>query len=162
MQLQRCTSPSTHCLALQRSRSLSLNELICLPGPLSSSPLLFAASKQLMGFQPVGCLWCFLIGFLRGCPTISQRPGFGNHLALCLAVQLISCIITVLGAGPVPLESAGEPKYLQPSLPRHGINFFLLSMATELILERPVAQSGISGLMKVLIIKACKCSLMIV
>lgn len=49
--------------------------------------------------------------------TISQSLGFENYLALCLAVQLISCIITVLGAGPVPLESAVESKYLLPSLP---------------------------------------------
>jgi len=49
--------------------------------------------------------------------TISQSPGFENYLALRLAVQLVSCIITVLGADPVPLESVVESNYFLPSLP---------------------------------------------
>lgn len=49
--------------------------------------------------------------------AVSQSSGFENYLALCLAVQLISCIITVLGADPVPSERAVESKYLLPSLP---------------------------------------------
>lgn len=79
----------------------------------SPAPSLCAAKKPLMEFQPVVCLDWILDG-VAASNTISQSPSFENYSALCLAVQLISCIIVDPGAGPVPVESAVESKYLPP------------------------------------------------